>query len=63
VLGRVRGDQEFSEMVYDIWINSGSAEEREKGFGQLAGRLKRGKTGYQKTRELDEKLFGENYEL
>ena len=63
VLGRVRGDREFSEMIYDIWINSGSEEEREKGFGQLAGRLKRGKTGYQKTKDLDEKLFGENYEL
>ncbi|MBU0989049.1 MAG: DEAD/DEAH box helicase, partial [Proteobacteria bacterium] len=63
VLGRVRGDQEFSEMVYDIWINSGSQEEREKGFGQLASRLKRANTSYQKTKDLDEKLFGENYEL
>jgi len=63
VLGRVRGDREFSEMIYDIWINSGSEEEREKGFGQLAGRLKKAKTSYQKTKELDEKLFGENYEL
>lgn len=63
VLGRLRGDREFSEMIYDIWINSGSEEEREKGFGQLAGRLKRAKTSYQKTRSLDEKLFGENYEL
>lgn len=63
VLGRTRGEQDFSQLVYDIWINSESEEEREKGFSRLGSRLKRAKTGYQKTRTLDEKLFGENYEL
>ncbi|MBW1679013.1 MAG: DEAD/DEAH box helicase [Deltaproteobacteria bacterium] len=63
VLGRVAGDQEFSEMIYDIWINSLSKEEREKGFVQLGSKLQRAKTGYHKTKELDEKLFGETYEL
>jgi len=63
ILGRVKGEQEFSEMVYDIWVNASSEEERKKSFDQLAGRIKRSKTSYEKTRELDEKLFGENYEL
>ena len=63
ILGRVRGEKEFSDMVYDIWIQSVSDSERKKGFDQLATRLKRNKAGYEKTKALDEKLFGENYEL
>jgi len=63
ILGRVRGEKEFSDMVYDIWIQSVSDAERKKGFDQLATRLKRNKAGYEKTKAMDEKLFGENYEL
>ncbi len=63
ILGRVRGEKEFSEMVYDIWIQSVSDAERKKRFDQLATRLKRNKAGYEKTKALDEKLFGEDYEL
>ncbi|MFQ5484170.1 MAG: helicase-related protein, partial [Desulfobacterales bacterium] len=63
ILGRVRGEKEFSDMVYDIWIQSVSDAERKKGFDQLATRLKRNKADYEKTKTLDEKLFGEDYEL
>lgn len=34
-----------------------------KAFKQLGARLKRSKTSYEKTKQLDESLFGENYEL
>ncbi|MGA6925268.1 MAG: C-terminal helicase domain-containing protein, partial [Desulfosarcina sp.] len=63
VLGRVSGEKDFSERVYDIWLQSASPAEREKGFARLATQLKRSKTQYQTTQALDEKLFGENYEL
>jgi SNF2 family DNA or RNA helicase len=63
VLGRVTGEQDFSDMIYDIWVSSNTEEKVEKGFSQLATRLKRAKTGYESTKALDEKLFGENYEL
>jgi SNF2 family DNA or RNA helicase len=63
VLGRITGEQDFSEMVYDIWMNSPTEEKLEKGFSQLAARLKRARTGYESTKALDKKLFGENYEL
>jgi superfamily II DNA or RNA helicase len=63
VLGRVRGESDFSDRVYDIWMQSATPADRKKGFTQLAAELKRSKTQYQKTRALDEKLFGENYEL
>jgi SNF2 family DNA or RNA helicase len=63
VLGRVSGEKDFAERVYDIWLESASAEERQKGFAQLGTQLKRSKTQYETTKTLDEKLFGENYEL
>ena len=63
ILGRVHGERDFSDMVYDIWIQSTSDTERQKGFNQLAAGLKRNKSSYEKTKALDEKLFGEDYEL
>jgi hypothetical protein len=63
ILGRIRSDHEFAELVYDIWLNSGAEEDRKRAFKKLGSRLIRAKTGYQKTKELDEKLFGEDYEL
>ena len=63
VLGRIAGEQHFSDMVYDIWVNAQTEDKLEKGFYQLAAKLKRAKTGYENTKALDEKLFGENYEL
>ena len=63
ILGRVRGEKEFSELVFDIWLDSQSPEERNHSFTKLGTRLKRAKTGYEKTRELDGKLFGDSYEL
>ncbi len=63
ILGRIQGEKEFSDMVYDIWVQSDSDAERKKRFDQLATRLKRNKASYEKTKTLDEKLFGENYEI
>jgi hypothetical protein len=63
VLGRIGGEKDFSERVYDIWLQSSLPEERRKGFDQLATQLKRSKTRYNTTKDLDGKLFGENYEL
>lgn len=63
ILGRVRGEKEFSDIVYDIWVDSQNPEEREQSFAKLGTKLKRAKTGYVKTKELDGKLFGDTYEL
>lgn len=63
ILGRIRGEKEFEDLVYDIWIDSGSMEDRENGFKALGSQMKRARTGYEKTRELDDKLFGDSYEL
>ncbi|MCA1787795.1 MAG: hypothetical protein LC657_17620, partial [Desulfobacteraceae bacterium] len=63
ILGRIRGEKEFSDLVYDMWMTAGSEEERKKQFNNLGTQLKRARTGYEKTKELDETLFGDTYEL
>jgi len=63
ILGRLNNEKDFSEMVYDIWMDSITEEERKTAFGQLGRKLVKLKTGYQNSKDLDEKIFGENYEL
>ncbi len=63
ILGRIRGEQDFSDMVYEIWMDAESDEDRKTGFDRLASRLKRSKSSYLKTRELDDKLFEDSYEI
>ncbi|MCF6188043.1 MAG: DEAD/DEAH box helicase [Desulfobulbaceae bacterium] len=63
ILGRMRGEKDFEEMVYEIWVNEDSEEARRKEFVRLGARMKRSRTQYGTTRELDEKLFGTDYEL
>lgn len=63
VLGRIGGEKDFADRVYDIWLQTSSPMERKKDFAKLATQLKRSKTRYETTKVLDEKLFGENYEL
>jgi SNF2 family DNA or RNA helicase len=63
ILGRLNNEKDFSEMVYDIWMDSITEKERKTAFGKLGRKLVKLKTGYQNSKELDEKIFGENYEL
>ncbi|MBI9082064.1 MAG: DEAD/DEAH box helicase family protein [Desulfobacterales bacterium] len=63
ILGRIRGELDFSDMVYDIWINTDTEAERKVAFDQLGSQLKRSATSYKKTKQLDQALFGKNYEL
>jgi len=63
IIGRIQEEKEFPDMVYDIWINAASDIERKQGYDQLAIQLKRSKEQYEKTKILDQKLFGENFEL
>jgi superfamily II DNA or RNA helicase len=63
ILGRIQGDQEFSDLVLDIWAQTPDEVERRQAFTRLGSLLKRLKSGYEKTKTLDEKLFGENFEL
>lgn len=61
ILGRLQGEEEFSDLVYDIWVQHAEEPDRRKAFDALAGKLKRARSNYEKSRELDEKLFREDF--
>ena len=61
ILGRLQGDQEFSDMVYELWVTHPEETERKKAFNALAARIKRARAAYESSKELDEKLFREDF--
>ena len=61
ILGRLQGEREFSDLVYELWVKHPDETERQKAFKALGSRLKRARTAYEKSKELDEKLFREDF--
>lgn len=61
ILGRLQGEREFSDLVYELWVKHPDETERQKAFNALGSRLKRARTAYEKSKELDEKLFQEDF--
>ncbi len=61
ILGRLQGEQEFEDMVYELWVKHADEAERGKAFNALGTRIKRAKSAYKKSQELDEKLFQEDF--
>ena len=61
ILGRLQGEREFSDLVYELWVKHPDEAERQKAFNALGSRLKRARTAYEKSKELDEKLFQEDF--
>ena len=62
ILGNVDDDFDFSEVVMDIWLKNQSKQSLETAFDTLADELISAKESYQATRELDEQIFGEEFE-
>ncbi|MBI4765002.1 MAG: DEAD/DEAH box helicase [Deltaproteobacteria bacterium] len=61
ILGRLEGEEEFSDLVYEIWVQHPEEAEKKKAFDTLAARLTQARTSYEKSKELDEKLFQEDF--
>ena len=61
ILGRMQGEQEFSDLVYELWTSHQEEADRQKAFDNLGTRLKRARSAHEKTKELDEKLFQDDF--
>ncbi|GAX46306.1 type III restriction enzyme res subunit [Tolypothrix sp. NIES-4075] len=62
ILGNVDDEFDFSEIVMDIWLKYQAKPELDTAFDQLANNLLKAKGQYQQTQELDEQIFGEDFE-
>jgi superfamily II DNA or RNA helicase len=63
ILGRVEDEQEFSDLVYEIWVKNPDESQRRKAFDLLGTRLQRARQSYEESKELDGKIFGEDFGL
>ena len=62
ILGNVDDEYDFSEIVMDIWLKHEIKPELDMAFDQLAENLIKAKSQYQEIQELDEQIFGEDFE-
>ncbi|MCP2732182.1 DEAD/DEAH box helicase [Limnofasciculus baicalensis] len=62
ILGNVDDEFDFSEIVIDIWLKHQAKPELDTAFDNLASELIKAKDKYRETSELDEQIFGEDFE-
>ena len=62
ILGNVDDEFDFSEVVMDIWLKHQSLPELDTAFEQLADSLVSAKDKYRSTSELEQQIFGEDFE-
>jgi len=63
ILGNLEEEKDFGEIIMGLWVKSSSKEELEENFDVLGERLLEARRGYEKTKELDEVLFSDDYEV
>jgi SNF2 family DNA or RNA helicase len=62
ILGNLDGGEEFESLVLNLWLRSASDNELEQSFDALGNSLLDAQEKYLDAKELDEALFGEDYE-
>jgi len=62
ILGNVDEDFDFSDAVIDIWLKHQAKPELDTAFNNLATNLIQAKDKYRQISELDEQIFGEEFE-
>jgi SNF2 family DNA or RNA helicase len=63
ILGNLDGEEEFSDIVLDIWLRSTRKDELHQNIETFAEQILQARAEYQKTKELDEALFAEEFEV
>jgi SNF2 family DNA or RNA helicase len=61
ILGNLQGGDEFETLVLDLWLRSHSEEDLSHEFHQLGESILAAQEEYVQAKELDEALFGEDY--
>jgi SNF2 family DNA or RNA helicase len=62
ILGNLAGEEEFESLVLDLWLACRNDTELDGAFEQLGERLLTAQEEYLGSKQLDEALFGEDYE-
>jgi SNF2 family DNA or RNA helicase len=62
ILGQLEDERDFEELVMNIWTQARTPQEAAAGFEHLGDALAQAREAYQRAREYDEALFGEDFE-
>lgn len=62
ILGNLSEGEEFESIVLNLWLKAKNAHELDASFDELGDALLSAQEEYVKTKELDEALFGDDYE-
>lgn len=63
ILGNLDEEKDFEQAIMEIWTASASKDELEKKIDKFGNLLQSAKQSYLSTKELEEALFGEDYEV
>jgi len=63
IIGQINNDQDFEEIITEIWMNNKDEQILEKKFEQFGDDLLTAKKEYIQAKLLDEEIFGEDYEI
>ena len=63
ILGQLGEERDFEDIIMEIWLKSAEQGGLKSGFEQLGSELLDAKREYLKTKALDNKIFGEDYEI
>jgi len=61
ILGELTEAQDFEDLLFDVWTRARDEAEVQVGMEQLGDALVAARAAYQKTREYDEALFGQDF--
>ena len=62
ILGNLEGAEEFESLVMNLWLRSQDGADLDQAFERLGNSLLTAQQEYLKSKELDEALFGDEYE-
>ena len=62
ILGNLNDERDFPDIVMDLWLRAAGEQELQEGFARLGQELSSAKSHYLQSKELDEQLFGEDFE-
>src|SRR4030066_1207827 len=63
ILGQLGEDRDFEDVVMEIWIKSSDKESLGEGFEQFGNDLISAKSQYIEAKALDDRIFGEDFEI
>lgn len=61
ILGELTEEQDFEDLLFNVWTRARDEAEVQAGMEQLGDTLVAARAAYQKTREYDEALFGQDF--